>query len=90
MKPFRLSLLTGTSLFALSLPVMAQGNGAAADATAAGATDVLEEVVLDATTSTHGYVVPTAQIATETEAKVLETQQSVSVITNQQSRDQGA
>ncbi|MDT1062149.1 hypothetical protein RM190_09790 [Paracoccus sp. CPCC 101403] len=90
MKPFRLSWLTWTSLISLSLPVMAQGNGAAADATAAGATVVLDGVVLDATASTHGYVVPTAQIATKTEAKVFEAQQSVSVITNQQTRDQGA
>ncbi|MDS9469145.1 TonB-dependent siderophore receptor [Paracoccus sp. MBLB3053] len=79
----RVFLLAGTSFLALALPVHAQTEGAASPV-------VLDEVVLDATAPTQGYVVPTTQIATKTEATVLETQQSVSVITNQQIEDQGA
>lgn len=83
----RVTLLAGVSLMALALPAFAQSVEPAADT---GDTVVLDEVVLDATAPTQGYVVPTTQIATKTEATVLETQQSVSVITNQQLRDQGA
>lgn len=78
----RLMLLTGTSLLALGLPAGAQ--------TGEPATVVLDEVVLDATAPTDGYVVPTTQIGNKTETTVLETQQSVSVVTKQQFEDQGA
>lgn len=84
---FRFSLLAGTSLLALTLPAFAQ-DAATTEDTAGGI--VLDEVVLDATAPTQGYVVPTTQIATKTETPVLETQQSVSVITNEQIEDQGA
>ncbi|MFG6081026.1 TonB-dependent siderophore receptor [Paracoccus litorisediminis] len=80
---YRFALLAGTSLLALALPALAQ------DAPTAE-TVVLDEVVLDATAPTQGYVVPTTQIATKTNTPVLETQQSVSVITRQQIEDQGA
>lgn len=80
-RPTRAALLAGASALCLSLP--AQGQEAAE-------TVVLDEVVLDATAPTDGYVVPTTQIATKTEATVLETQQSVSVVTAQQIRDQGS
>ena len=77
----RILLLAGASSLALGLPVRAQDTTQPI---------VLDEVVLDATAPTRGYVVPTTQIATKTESTVLETQQSVSVVTNQQIRDQGA
>ncbi|WP_245155642.1 TonB-dependent siderophore receptor [Paracoccus ravus] len=79
----RFALLAGSSLMALALPAMAQETE-----TSQGV--VLDEVVLDATAPTQGYVVPTTQIATKTETPVLEIQQSVSVVTTQQMRDQGA
>jgi len=81
----RFSLLAGTSLLCLTLPTYAQDTEAPI-----GGSVVLNEVVLDATAPTRGYVVPTTQIATKTETPVLETQQSVSVVTNQQIEDQGA
>ncbi|MTH77135.1 TonB-dependent siderophore receptor [Paracoccus aestuariivivens] len=79
----RFALLAGTSIVALAVPAMAQ------DAQPTEAV-VLDEVVLDATAPTQGYVVPTSQIATKTETPVIETQQSVSIITKQQFEDQGA
>lgn len=79
----RFALLAGTSLVALALPAFAQNTDISSGV-------VLDEVVLDATAPTQGYVVPTSQIATKTDAPVLETQQSVSVITRQQFEDQGA
>ncbi|WP_423210012.1 TonB-dependent siderophore receptor [Paracoccus yeei] len=81
----RFLFLAGTSALALAIPAAAQ----TADATDTE-TVVLDEIVLDATAPTRGYVVPTTQIATKTETSVLETQQSVSVVTGQQIRDQGA
>jgi len=80
-RPTRSALLAGASVFCLTLPALAQD---------AGEPVVLDEVVIEATAPTQGYVVPTTQIATKTEATVLETQQSVSVVTGQQIRDQGA
>lgn len=77
----RLMLLAGTSALALALPVQAQEAPEAV---------VLDEVVLDATAPTQGYVVATTQIATKTQATVLDTQQSVSVVTAQQMQDQGS
>ncbi|MTH64206.1 TonB-dependent siderophore receptor [Paracoccus shanxieyensis] len=79
----RVLLLAGASVLTLSLPALAQTEGTTESV-------VLDEIVLDATAPTQGYVVPTTQIATKTEATVLETQQSVSVVTTQQIRDQGA
>ena len=81
----RFLFLAGTSALALAIPAAAQ----TADTTDTE-TVVLDEIVLDATAPTRGYVVPTTQIATKTETSVLETQQSVSVVTGQQIRDQGA
>lgn len=77
---FRAALLAGSSLTALALPVWAQD----------AQNITLDTVVIDATAPTQGYVVPTAQIGTKTQSNVLETQQSVSVITAQQYEDQGA
>ncbi|PZO67322.1 MAG: TonB-dependent siderophore receptor [Paracoccus denitrificans] len=80
---FRAALLAGCSLTALAVPAWAQDGENTQNIT-------LDTVVIDATAPTQGYVVPTTQIATKTEASVLETQQSVSVVTGQQIRDQGA
>ena len=81
----RFLFLAGTSALALAIPAAAQTSDATDTETV-----VLDEIVLDATAPTRGYVVPTTQIATKTETSVLETQQSVSVVTGQQIRDQGA
>lgn len=55
---------------------------------------VLDPIVLTATTDTasasEGYVATYGQIATKSDTPLAETQQSVSVVTNQQMRDQGA
>lgn len=85
-RPSRAALLAGASALCLSLPALTLP----ALAQDAPETVVLDELVLDATAPTDGYVVPTTQIATKTEATVLETQQSVSVVTAQQIRDQGS
>ena len=81
----RVLLLAGASVLTLSLPALAQ---------TAGETVVLDEVVLTATTGTtaaaDGYVASYSQIATKSDVPIAETQQSVSVVTNQQIRDQGA
>ncbi|MDT1064135.1 TonB-dependent siderophore receptor [Paracoccus sp. CPCC 101403] len=54
----------------------------------------LDAVVLTATTDTQaaadGYVATYSQIATKSDVPIAETQQSISVVTNQQIRDQGA
>lgn len=55
---------------------------------------VLDPIVLTATTDTasaaEGYVATYGQIATKSDTPLAETQQSISVVTNQQIRDQGA
>lgn len=85
----RLWLMAGTSLLALALPAASQ-DAAETDQ----ATVTLDTVVLTATTGTQapadGYVATYSQIATKSDIPLAETQQSVSVVTNQQIRDQGA
>lgn len=87
----RALLLAGGS--ALAVPhAMAQQAAAPTDGAAAAVT--LETVVLTATTDAsvqaQGYVGTQAQAATKSDTPVAEAQQSVSVITVDQARDQGA
>lgn len=88
----RALLLAGGS--ALAVPhAMAQQAAAPTDGAAAAAV-TLETVVLTATTDAsvqaQGYVGTQAQAATKSDTPVAEAQQSVSVITVDQARDQGA
>lgn len=78
--------LLGTSLIAL--------NSSVATAQETAETVVLDEITLTATSDTavaaDGYVATYNQIATKSDTPLAETQQSVSVVTTQQMRDQGA
>ncbi|WP_018001070.1 TonB-dependent siderophore receptor [Paracoccus sp. N5] len=86
-RPTRAALLAGTSALCLSLPALAQ-EAAAPEAI------TLDTITLTATTDTsvqaEGYVSPYSQAATKSDTPVAEMQQSVSVVTTQQIKDQGA
>ncbi|RMC37550.1 TonB-dependent siderophore receptor [Paracoccus alkanivorans] len=82
---FRTLRLAGVSTIALATAAVAQDDQNVI---------VLDPIVLTATTDTtaapEGYVANHAQIATKSDTPLAETQQSLSVVTNQQIRDQGA
>lgn len=82
---FRILQLAGASTIALAAAALAQDEQNVI---------VLDPIVLTATTDTaaavDGYVATYGQIATKSDTPLAETQQSVSVVTNQQIRDQGA
>ncbi|SEN25508.1 iron complex outermembrane recepter protein [Paracoccus alcaliphilus] len=81
----RRALLLGASLIVLAHPALAQDDSG---------TTVLGviEITADAARSValDGYVATNSQVATKSNTPLAESQQSVSVVTNQQIRDQGA
>ena len=91
---FRAPLLAGASIIALTAAAWGQ-TAPSADGTGTADTIVLDTVVIDANASTDptaptsGYVVPTSQV-TKSSTPLVETSQSVSVVTVDQIRDQGA
>lgn len=87
---FRISTLASTSALALSVAAAFAQDVQPSE----NETIVLDTVVVTATTATkaavEGYVTNYGQIATKTDTPIAEIQQSVSVVTNQQIKDQGA
>ena len=81
----RLTLLASASIFALSSSAQAQST---ADLYDLGSIQLEGEI--DPSDPVPGYVATNAQTATKTGTPILETQQSVSVITGEQIEDQGA
>ncbi|KJZ19335.1 TonB-dependent siderophore receptor [Loktanella sp. S4079] len=81
----RLTLLASASIFALSSTAYAQST---ADLYDLGSIQLDGEI--DPSDPVPGYVATNAQTATKTGTPILETQQSVSVITGEQIEDQGA
>ncbi len=85
---FPVAVLASASVLALSTAIHAQ------EAAPAEETVVLDTIVLTATSDTavaaDGYVARYGQAATKSDTPIAETQQSVSVVTNQQIVDQNA
>lgn len=85
----RLSLLTGASLWVLG-DVLAGAAFAQSTADLMYLGEIELESGYDPSAPVPGYVATTSQTATKTGTPILETQQSVSVITGEQIEDQGA